>query len=270
MTGPCVRHPDRLAVKACASCQRAACEQCCSERDGEGRCPACANLGIPWEQRGRNPVAAYLKTAAGALFGPDKLFRSLAPSLAPPHVPPPTLGTLFRYDLITQYIASSVPTVVTALSFESPFTVALLRQVHFTLVTPHQLAVGSLLLYPLTAPLLALFNLCLAWLMHATLRVLGAVAPDGGGFRRTYAAMAYGSSPSVLNATVFLSWLFIPQLWNAFSTIAALRHAHGISNAKATAAVLAPELILLVILFASLGVYFLRGLQTVLGDQLVF
>ncbi len=105
-------------------------------------------------------------------------------------------------------------------------------------------------------------NLFLASLSHGAFRFMGI---GKNGFARTYSAMAYGSSAAVLNATVFLSSLLIPQLWEAFSTVIAFRHAHRTSTFKATTALLVPELMLIILFVTIFGVFAIEAVKTSLA-----
>jgi len=74
-----------------------------------------------------------------------------------------------------------------------------------------------------------------------------------------------GSSAAVLNATVFLSSLLIPQLWEAFSTVIAFRHAHRTSTFKATTALLVPEMMLIILALTFFGFFALEALKSSLS-----
>lgn len=235
MTGPCAVHSENPAVAQCAVCQRPVCDPCALRVDGEPlqrRCPVCAPLGIPWERRSGSRVLNYLQTVFGALFTPERTFRTLptARRFAAP----------LKFDLITLYLGWSLPTVLTAWSV--PTLVNAMAITGVPLVAPwgqtwHRLAMLLIYSFPLSAPLAALFDFLMAGLIHGALRFMGI---GEGGFRRTYAAVVYGSSATLLNATVILWLFFIPQLWNSYTTIIALRQAHRTSTFRATPAVVVP------------------------------
>jgi hypothetical protein len=244
-------HADRAAVARCTNCQRPVCDLCATVRDGEMRCPVCAEVGIPWERRAKiGRLRAYVETLRGAMLDPEKTFRTL------PNVR--GLKDPLRYDLVTQYLSSLVPTITAAMSFSSSDTLQMLHLLPPMGVTPHQMAIGALLLYPLTGPFAVLINLALSALSHGAFRFMGI---GKGGYARTYAAMAYGSSAAILNATVFLSWLLIPQLWEAYSTVIGFRHAHRTTTFKATTALLVPEIMLLLILFTVVGIFAMGAMK---------
>jgi hypothetical protein len=248
----CAQHADRAAVARCANCQQPICELCATLRDGEKRCPVCAEASIPWEQRksiGR--WRGYFETLKGAMVAPDRTFRTLSNVRG--------YKDALRYDLITWYISSSVPTVVAAMSFSSPQTTQLLNLIPQLGYTPHQLAMATLLMYPLAGPIGVLTNLFLACLSHGAFRFMGI---GRGGFARTYAAMAYGSSAAILNLTVFLSSLLIPQLWEAYSTVIGFRYAHRTSTFKATTALIVPELMLIIIVMTIIATFALEAVKT--------
>jgi hypothetical protein len=248
-------HADRASVAHCANCQQPICDLCATLRDGELRCPVCAEAGIPWERRktiGR--WRGYFETLKGAMLDPDRTFRTLSNVRG--------FKDSLRYDLITWYISGSVPTVTAAMSFSSPQTTQLLNLVPQLGYSPHQLAIATLLLYPLTGPTGVLINLFLASLSHGAFRFMGI---GKGGFSRTYAAMAYGSSAAVLNATVFLSSLLIPQLWEAYSTVIGFRHAHRTTSFKATTALIVPEVMLIIMVMTIIGTFALEAVKTSLA-----
>lgn len=251
-TEACAMHADRAAVARCANCGRAVCDLCATARDQETRCPVCAEAGVPWERRktiGR--FHGYLDTFKGALLDPDKTFRTLPNERS--------LKDPMRYDLITQYIGASVPTVTAAMSFSSTEILNALHLLPPLGIAPSQMWIVTLLFYPLTGPLGVLINLGLATLSHGAFRFMGI---GKGHFARTYAATAYGSSAAVLNATVFLSWLFIPQFWQAYSTVIGFRNAHRTSSFKATTALIVPELTLIIIVMTIFSVFALEAVKS--------
>jgi hypothetical protein len=236
-------HAGRAAVAVCANCGRPVCDLCATDRAGEIRCPVCAEAGVPWEQRrSRGRFRAYVETLRGAMLDPDKTFRTLPNERS---IRDPLL-----YDLITQYISLSVPTAVSAFSLSSADVLAGLHLRLPAGITPEQLSFLPLLFYPLAGPMGVLLNLGLAALSHGAFRFMGI---GKGHFARTYAAMAYGSSAAVLNVTVLLSWFFVPQLWQAYSTVIGFRNAHRTSSFKATTALIVPELALIIIGMTVLG-----------------
>src|ERR1700722_17560155 len=249
---PCAMHADRTAVARCANCQQPICDLCATLHDGEMRCPVCAEAAIPWERRrtiGR--WRGYLETLKGAMLDPDRTFRTLSNVRG--------FKDSLRYDLITWYISGSVPTVAAAMSFSSPQTSQLLNLIPQLEYTPHQLAIATLLLHPLAGPIGVLTSLFLASLSHGAFRFMGI---GKGGFSRTYAAMAYGSSAAVLNVTVFLSSLLIPQLWEAYSTVIGFRHAHRTTTFKATTALIVPEVMLIILVMTLIGTFALEAVKT--------
>ncbi len=203
--------------------------------------------GIPWERR--RSIGRWR-----GLFRDAPRERCSIPTRPSARCPTSAASEdPLRYDLITQYISGSVPTVAAAMSFASPQTTQMLNLIPQLGFTPHQLAIGTLLLYPLAGPVGVLTNLFLASLSHGAFRFMGI---GKGGFARTYAAMAYGSSAAVLNVTVFLSSLLIPQLWEAYSTVIGFRHAHRTSTFKATTALMVPELMLIILVMTIIGMTF--------------
>jgi hypothetical protein len=245
-------HADRTAVARCTNCQKPVCDLCATVRNGEMRCPVCAEAGIPWERR--KTIGAwhgYLDTFKGVLLDPDKTFRTLPNERG--------LKDPLRYDLITQYIGASMPTVMAAMSFSSTEILNALHVLPPLGISPSRMWIVTLLFYPLTGPLGVLLNLGLAALSHGAFRFMGI---GKGHFARTYAAMAYGSSAAVLNATVILSWLFIPQFWQAYSTVIGFRNAHRTSSFKATTALIVPELTLLIIVMTIFSVFALEAVKS--------
>lgn len=221
-------HSEKPAIGNCSICRRPVCELCGQLRQhgasSELRCPVCAELGVPWDRRAElGVVRAYLETVRGALFTPERTFKGLPAAR--------DLKAPFVYDLITLYVGTSVPTLLTAL------TVAALPVSPIAGVTMAQASRFVLWSYPLSGVFVALCDLGLAGLIHGCLRFTGVGA---GGFARTYASLVYGSSPALLNITVILPSLLIPQLWGTYGTIVALREAHRTTNFRATTAVVVP------------------------------
>jgi hypothetical protein len=191
----------------------------------------CAELGVPWERRRElGTVRAYLETVRGALFEPTRTFKGLASARG--------LAAPFGYDLITLYIGTSVPTWMTAAAVSA---LPLPPMAGMSMARIGQLMLWS---YPFSGLMIALFDLAMAVLIHASLRFTGV---GQGAFARTYASLVYGSSPALLNVTVILPSLFIPQLWGTYCTIIALREAHQTTNFRATTAVVVPYGILTLI-----------------------
>jgi hypothetical protein len=249
---PCAMHAGRAAVAVCANCGRAVCDLCATDRLGEIRCPVCAEAGVPWEQRrNRGRFRAYLETLRGAMVDPEKTFRTLPNERS--------LKDPLLYDLITQYISYSVPTVVSVLSLSSADVLAALHVALPAGISSAQLAYLPLLFYPLAGPMGVLLNLGLAALSHGAFRFMGI---GKGHFARTYAAMAYGSSAAVLNVTMILSWFFVPQLWQAYSTVIGFRNAHRTSTFKATTALIVPELALIILGMVVLGTVAVEALKS--------
>ena len=112
-------------------------------------------------------------------------------------------------------------------------------------------------------PVIALFDLGLAAMIHACLRFTGV---GEGGFDRTYASLVYGSSPAILNVTVILPSFFIPQLWSTYTTIIALKEAHRTSNFRATTAVLVPYGVLTLIALGFFMVWMADAYRNFMGQ----
>ena len=244
----CAMHADRAAVATCANCGRAVCDLCATVRDDEMRCPVCAEAGIPWERRRTIGLFhGYFDTLKGVMLDPEKTFRTLPNERG--------LKDPLRYDLITQYIGASLPTVMAAMTFSSAELLNAMHVLPPLGFSPGQLSWLTLLCYPLAGPLGVLVNLGLAGLSHGAFRFMGI---GKGHFARTYAAVAYGSSAAILNATLILAWFFVPQFWQAYSTVIGFRHAHRTSTFKATTALIVPELTLIIIAMTIFGVFALE------------
>ncbi len=242
MSGPCAQHSDRPATGVCALCQRPVCELCVRTSGAELRCPACAELGIAWERRRElGFFRAYLKTLRDVLLQPSKAFGGLSAHRG--------FKAAFAYDVLTQYLATSVPTFLMGTS------VGTLPLPPIAGFTPAQLGQAILWSYPFSGLWIAGLDFLLALLMHATLKLTG---PGIGALDKTYAAVVYGGTPVILNATVLPTALLIPQLWAAYATIHALREAHRISNARATAAVVVPYLLMALAFMGVVGVVLVR------------
>ncbi len=205
----------------CARCARPACEACARPIPGGLLCPACAATPVPWEERRRLGTArAFALTLQPSLLAPERFFRRLD---APGRIAP-ALG----YAFLAHLAGFSTLALLAAAAPMGGLVVGLGDRI-----------TGAIQMLAILAVLLVGFDLLLALLVHAVLRLLDA---GKAGVGATVRAVCYGQGPAVLWATIVLPSLFVPQVWSALCTIHAVKQAQRTRPGVAATAVLVPTL----------------------------
>lgn len=206
--------------------------------DAEG---ASAGANLPWEQRGAiGWFRAWYRTCFMAMTSPGELGRELARGVS--------FGSAYWFAAITMLIASVAGAIYTATCFGmlaamGPQSGALSQQDIDELMMQ---TIGQVALIPLVllAPLLTAG--ITGGLAHLFLKATG---DTRSGFHLTAVSTLFGQGPLLL-ALIPACGSYVTGVWALIASILILRAAQGVGGVRATFAMLAaPIVVLLLLLF---------------------